>query len=156
MKRVWFCVLAATLTLASALPPGGAGSSASPLPLANQSVSFAVINDGSGNYTVTDPGSITLYKSKGDKIKWCVTFIGAPPSRVEIAGFRGTGSTAPSKKPFADANTYNVYPTDPTCSKTSGSIATGAADGDQFKYTITVFVNDVEKGKLDPQVIIGG
>lgn len=115
-----------------------------------------------GYYTIEDPGSVTLYMSRNQKIVWCVVYTGTtPPSDVVIDGFRTPPPPAApiATNPFGNGtaadNTFQIPSADFDCKNRTKTPRANAPLG-AYKYKITVKVNGIDRGSLDPQVIING
>ncbi len=113
-----------------------------------------------GSYEVEDPGTVTIHKRKNQRIVWCVVYEGkTSPTEVVIDHFRSLGSDAAiAANPFGDGsdgdNRFNVASADFNTFRRGSKTPKTSADLRSYKYMITVKVNGVDKGHLDPVVII--
>lgn len=178
MKRASIALLAMSLAFVFACEPtknenvtrnananGSATQSITPTTVTDKIVQIFIHDDPAkpGYYEIEDPGSVTLHKKKNQKIAWCVVYDGStPPSDVVIDNFRSPPPPAPATatNPFGDGsagdNTFDIPSADfnaCTCKKGS-KIPKANASLATYKYMITVKVGGVDKGHLDPRVII--
>jgi hypothetical protein len=132
---------------------------------ANQSITTAgtkdvwiyIYDDGTtGNFTIDDPGAVTLHKLLFQKIRWCVQYTGkTPPTEVVVDNFISlTGAHDPFETGTMDPNSFHIPASDfGTCAMTPKPIKATAVTT-TYKYNVTVNVTGVGHGHLDPQVII--
>ena len=174
MKRALFSLLTLPLALVFACGPdknvnsnqtmnGNASSNANqgvtPVFAKSDKTVQIFISDGltPGTYTIEQPCPVVIHKQKNQKIVWCIVYDGTStaPTDVIIDEFRSL--IPPAKDPFGDGsppdNTFDIPNAKFDCqvhTKTAKPTAPLAT----FKYRIRAFVTGVEKGSLDPQVII--
>jgi hypothetical protein len=114
-----------------------------------------------GYYSIEDTGDVTLSVEMKQRVIWCVSYDGVDPSlrpdEVVIDTFRTLlgptvtnpfGNGSPSDNDFhVPAVEINNCPMTPHSPKTGVVLAS-------YKYTITAKVGGVDRGRLDPRVII--
>jgi hypothetical protein len=114
-----------------------------------------------GYYTIEDPGDVTLSTALKQRVFWCVWYDGVDPSLrpddVIIDGFR-TVSGPSVTNPFGNGspadNDFDVPAVQiNNCVVTLHSPKADVVDT-AYKYTITAKVGGVDRGHLDPRVII--
>lgn len=183
MKRLSFLLLAITLTFVAACQPdekqnrnanANANANANISVNANQNVApptsvtdkivqIYIYDDpkNPGYYLVDDPGSVPLHKKKNQKISWCVIYDGSTsPDEVVIDSFRSPPppATPTATNPFGDGspadNKFTIAAADFGSCKKGTKTPKATADLGTYKYMITVKVGGVDKGHLDPQVVI--
>lgn len=120
-----------------------------------------VINDDAdnpGRCAIVNPGAVTLSKKNHEKIKWCVinNCQFAREGVVTVDDFRAQAD--PNKKnPFGTGlpadNIFTIAHTEYDC-KVKTTEATSGEDDVHYKYRIIIKAGEMEKGSLDPEVII--
>jgi hypothetical protein len=114
-----------------------------------------------GYYTIEDPCSVTLSTDLKQRVYWCVSYDGVDaslrPDEVVIDTFRtlsGPSVTNPFGSGSPSDNDFHVPAVEiNTCTVTPHSPKTGVILA-EYKYTITAKVGGVDRGHLDPRVII--
>lgn len=182
MKKVSFLLLAITLTFVAACQPdqnqnqnknknantnpnvnGNANGNQSLGPQLgpNDKRVEIFVHDVKGNpgyYTIEDPSPVTLSLTLKQKVYWCVYYDGTmPPDDVEIYEFHTT-SVPSITNPFGNGSTSDNDFDVPAlqinaCVPTVHAPKTGVIPA-EYKYTITAKVGGVDKGHVDPRVII--
>jgi hypothetical protein len=115
-----------------------------------------------GYYTIEDPGDVTLSTGLKQRVFWCVSYDGADPSLrpddVIIDGFRtisGPSITNPFGNGGSADNDFDVPAAQINiCVVTLHSPKPDVVVDTAYKYTITAKVGGVDRGQVDPRVII--
>lgn len=181
MKRALFLLLAITLTLVAACQPDEnqnknknaiANANANTNANGNQGIAPSLgpndkrveifVHDVKGNpgyYTIEDPSPVTLSTVLKQKVYWCVSYDGTtPPDEVELNEFHTTAVGPLVTNPFgngsASDNDFDVPAVQiNNCVATLHAPKTSVTLG-EYKYTITAKVGGVDRGHVDPRVII--
>ncbi len=175
MKRFSFLLLAITLTFVAACQPDdnqnknknsnanatANGNANGPVIGPNDKRADIYVHDDKGNpgnYTIEDPSPVTLSVALKQRVYWCVSYDGAtPPDDVEISEFHTTsgpsitnpfGNGSPSDNDFDVPKVQINF-----CAATLHAPKTGVIPA-EYKYTITAKVGGLDKGHVDPRVII--
>lgn len=126
-----------------------------------KTVQIVIFDAPGGQYEVQDPGSVHISKNKNQKIIWCISYDGTtPPTKVVIDNFRSPPppATPTATNPFGDGsagdNTFDIPSADFNHCKPSTKTPKANVVLGTYKYKITVKVNGVDSGSLDPEVII--
>lgn len=182
MKRALFLLLAITLALVAACQPdenqnknknsnANANGNANGNANRNQNLGPVIgpndkrveifVHDAKGNpgyYTIEDPSPVTLSVSLKQRVYWCVSYDGStPPDDLEISQFHTTSGpsiTNPFGTGSASDNDFDVPALQiNACVVTLHAPKTGVTPAD-YKYLITAKVGGVDRGNVDPRVII--
>jgi len=180
MKRASFLLLAITLTLVAACQPdenqnknrnSNANANANGNANGNQTIGPVIgpndrrvdisVHDVKGNpgyYTIDDPSPVTLSVPLKQRVYWCVSYDGStPPDDVDINGFHTTSGPSITD-PFGNGspidNDFDILASQfNPCLATIHAPKPGVTPA-EYKYTITAKVGGVDRGHVDPRVII--
>ena len=180
MKRFSFLMLAITLTFVAACQPDdnqnknkNSNANANGNANGNQTIGPIGPNDrrvdisvhdvkgNPGYYSIEDPVDVPISVEMKQRVYWCVSYDGVDPSlrpdEVVIDTFRtvlGPTVTNPFGNGRSSDNDFHVPAVEiNNCPMTPHSPKTGVVLA-TYKYTITAKVGGVDRGHLDPRVII--
>lgn len=178
MKKASFLLLAITLALVAACDNqnknantnGNANANANrnqgilpPISPSDKTVQIFVhdVKGNPGYYGIEDPGDVPISVEMKQRVIWCVYYDGVDsslrPDEVVIDTFRtlsGPSVTNPFGNGSSSDNDFHVPAVEiNNCPMTPHSPKTGVVF-DTYKYTITAKVGGVDRGHLDPRVII--